>query len=130
MEKLVQDLRFGARMLRKHPGMTAIAVLALSLGIGLTTTVFSITYGALYRGLPLPEADRVLHLERNNLERGFNSMEVTVHDFHDWRAQQTAFEDIAAFYSGTVNLSGLEGRPERFSGAFMTANALDRKSVV
>jgi putative ABC transport system permease protein len=129
MEKLVQDLRFGARMLRKNPGMTAIAVLALSLGIGLTTTVFSITYGALYRGLPLPDADRVMHLERNNLERGINSMEVTVHDFRDWRAQQTAFEDIAGFYSGTVNLSGLEGRPERFSGAFMTANALDVTGV-
>lgn len=125
MPDSIQDLKFGFRMLRKYPGMTAIAVIALSLGIGLTTMMFSITYGALYRGLPLANANRIMHLERNNLAEGINSMEVTIHDFRDWREQQTSFEDIAAFYEGTVNVSGLEGRPERYDGAFMSANALD-----
>ncbi|NIR46269.1 MAG: permease, partial [Gemmatimonadetes bacterium] len=101
------------------------SVLALALGIGLTTTMFSIVYGALHRGLPFEEAHRVMHLERNNLAEDIQSMEVTLHDYLDWREQQTSFEDIAAFYTGTVNMSGVEGRPERFDGGFMTANAFD-----
>ncbi len=52
-------------------------------------------------------------------------MEVTLHDFIDWRAQQTSFEDLAAFYDGTVNLAAEGTTPERYDGAFMTANAFD-----
>ena len=63
----LKDLKYSFRMLRKHPGNTAISIIALTLGIGLTTTMFSIVYGALYRGLPFDEPDRVMHLERNNL---------------------------------------------------------------
>jgi predicted permease len=63
-----------------------------------------------------------MHLERSNLAQGVESMEVTVHDYYDWRAQQTTFSDLAAFYSGTANLSGTEGRPERYNGAFVTDN--------
>ena len=121
MPSLAKDLRFAARMLAKNPGVTAISVLALMLGIGLTTTMFSIVYGALYRGLPFDEPHRIMHLERNNLAQDITSMEVTVHDFHDWREQQTSFTDLAGFFTGTVNLSGGEGRPERFDGAFITA---------
>jgi predicted permease len=125
MSDFLQDLRLGARMLRKQGGTSIIAVVALALGIGLTTMMFSITYGALYRGLPLEDADRIMHLERTNVAEGINSMEVTIHDFRDWRAQQTTFDDIAAFYQGTVNVSGSEGRPERFNGAFMSANSFE-----
>ena len=88
-------------MLAKNPGVTAIAVIALTLGIGLTATMFSIVYGALYRGLPFAQAERIMHLERNNLSQDIESMEVTIHDFIDWREQQTAFNDIAGFWSGT-----------------------------
>lgn len=125
MESLLSDLKYSFRMLVKSPAYSAISVLALTLGIGLTTTMFSIVYGALYRGLPFDEPGRILHLERNNLEEGIESMEVTHHDYLDWRAQQSSFEDLAAFYMGTVNLSGSEGRAERYSGGFMTANAFD-----
>ncbi|MEX2000371.1 MAG: ABC transporter permease [Gemmatimonadales bacterium] len=123
MGNWLKDLQFGARLVRKNPGVFALSIVALTLGIGLTTAMFSITYGALYRGLPVANAERVLHLERNNLARNITSMEVTVHDFHDWREQQTSFTGLAAFYTGTVNVAGLEGRPERFDGAFITANA-------
>jgi len=125
MGNWLKDLQFGARLVRKNPGVFALSIVALTLGIGLTTAMFSITYGALYRGLPVANAERVLHLERNNLARNITSMEVTVHDFHDWREQQTSFTGLAAFYTGTVNVAGLEGRPERFDGAFITANAFD-----
>jgi predicted permease len=123
MVSLAQDLRVSLRKLIQHPALTAISVVALGLGIGLTATMFSIVYGGLYRGLPFDEPHRLMHLERNNVEAGIESMEVTVHDYYDWAAQQTTFSDLAAFYTGTANLSGTEGRPERYDGAFMTDHA-------
>jgi predicted permease len=129
MESMWKDLKYSARMLLKTPGNTAVSVIALALGIGLTTTMFSITYGALHRGLPFEEPHRLMHLERNNLSEDIESMEVTIHDFQDWRAQQTSFEDITSFYTGTANLSGIDGRPERFSGSFMTAGGFEMLRV-
>ena len=110
-------------MALKNPGLAAVSIIALTLGIGLTTTMFSIVYGALYRGLPFEDAHRLMHLERNNLAEDIESMEVTIHDFVDWREQQTSFEGIAAFYQGTVNVAGSEGRPDRYDGAFISAEA-------
>ena len=119
----MRDIRYAARTLVKNPGTAIISVIALALGIGLTTAMFSIVWGALYRGLPFDQADRLMHLERNNLARDIESMEVTIHDFVDWREGQTSFEGIAAYYEGTVNVAGGEGRPDRFDGAFISANA-------
>ncbi len=115
------DLKHGFRMLVKHPGLAAIAITALALGLGLTTTMWSITWGGILRGLPFEEADRILHLERARPSHGINSYGVPVSDFAAWREQQQSFEDLAAFSEGTVNLSGPEGKPERFEGGFITA---------
>ena len=111
-------------MLRKNPGTSLIAVLALGLGIGLTTIMFSIVYGAVWKGLPFEGAEKLVHLERNNLAEDIESMEVPIHDLLDWREAQTSFEGLAGFYSGTVNLAGTE-RPERYDGAFISANAFE-----
>jgi predicted permease len=129
MGSLLKDIRYGARMILKNPGLAAIAVIALTLGIGLTTTMFSIVYGALYRGLPFEEPHRLMHIERNNLAEDIESMEVTIHDFVDWREQQTTFQGIAGFYQGTVNVAGNEGRPDRYDGAFISANAFQMIGV-
>ncbi|MGH7481982.1 MAG: ABC transporter permease [Longimicrobiales bacterium] len=120
MDTLIRDLRYGTRMLRKEPGAAVISILALGLGIGLTTMMFSIIYGALLRGLPVPERHEVVHVERTNLSEGIESMEVTIHDLADWKEQQRSFEALGGMYSGTVNISGTEG-PERYDGAFMNA---------
>ena len=128
MNGFLSDLRFSARMLRKQPGLTGIAVLTLALGIGLTAVMFSIVNGALFRGLPIDEAEEIYHAERTNLEAGIESMEVTIHDFEDWRASQRSFEDLAAFYSGTINISG-EERAERYNGAFITPSAFSLLGV-
>lgn len=117
-----KEIRYSLRALRRRPGQTATAALALALGIGLTTIMFSIVNGALLKGLPFEDSHELLHLERSNLSEGIESMEVTLHDYLDWRERQTTFEDIAAFYEGTVNVSGTE-RAERFDGAFITASA-------
>ena len=121
---VLQDLRYGTRLLRKSPGLSAISILALAVGIGLTTTMFSIVYGAILRGLPFEEPERIMHLERANPERDIQSMEVTQHDFAAWREQQRSFQGLAAFYTGTVNVSGTE-RAERYDGAFISPNAFD-----
>jgi putative ABC transport system permease protein len=80
MSHLVGDLRFGLRMLRKHPGHAAAAVAALGLGIGLTTAMFSIVDGVILKGLPLEGADRIMHLEGANPE-----LNADFQDFLDWR---------------------------------------------
>ena len=123
MDQFVQDLRHGIRLLLKQPAVTGIAVLALALGLGLTTTMFSIVYAAVIRGLPFESPRRLMHIERARPSENQLSLEVPIHDYTDWRAQQKSLEDLAAFYVGTVNVRGSEGKPERFSGAFITANA-------
>lgn len=124
MSTILQDLRYGSRLLLRNRAFSAISIVTLALGIGLTTTMFSIVYGALLRGLPFEEPERIMHVERNNLERDITSMEVTIHDFEEWREQQDVFESLAAYYTGTVNVSGSE-RAERFDGGFVSANLFD-----
>jgi putative ABC transport system permease protein len=121
VDALRNNLRNAARMLRRDPGLTLIAGFALTMGIGLTVTIFSFVYGVIFRGLPFDEPKEIMYLQRSHLERGIPRMDVTIHDFHDWRAQQMAFGDLAAFYTRTVNISGSE-KPERFAGAYVTAN--------
>jgi predicted permease len=125
---ITRDIRFGGRSLRKHPGLTVVAILALTLGIGLTTTMFSIVYGALMRGLPYPDADRIVLVFEQNLARNFRRMDPSIHDFADLRAQQRSFSIIGAYYSGTVNVSGSE-RAERYTGTWATASVFDIPGV-
>ncbi|MBT8336190.1 MAG: ABC transporter permease, partial [Gemmatimonadetes bacterium] len=124
MDGFLKDLRYAGRGLFRTPGVTVIAVVALALGIGLTTVMFSIVYGALHRGLPFDGADRIVHLERTNPSQDIESMSVPIHDYVDWNERQRTFDALGAFYQGTVNIRGSE-RPERFEGAFMTANTLE-----
>jgi len=124
VEQWAKDLRRAARSLARDRSIAAIAVVALGLGIGLTTVMFSIVYGAIHRGLPFEGADRLMHLERADLSRGIDEMGVSIHDYVDWRARQRSFETLGAFYDGTVNIRWAE-RAERYEGAFLSSNALD-----
>jgi putative ABC transport system permease protein len=116
---ILQDLRYGFRLLRKNPGYAALSVVTLALGIGLTTMMFSIVYGAVLRGLPFEEAERLIHVQRHNPSEGIDQMAVTQHDFEDLREQQTVFTGMAGYYTGTVNVSGTE-RAERLDGGFVS----------
>jgi predicted permease len=116
-----KDLRHSTRIVARSPGFSAIAIIALALGIGLTATMFSIVNAALYKGLPFPDSDRIVHLERTNPSAGIEGMEVSIHDFLDWHEQQRSFDGLAAYYTGTVNVRGTE-RAERYSGGFVTAD--------
>ena len=122
MTGLARDLRYGIRMLTKNPGLSLAAVLAFALGIGLSTAMFSIVYGVIFRGLPFEEPEQLLHIENNNPSKDQRSLEVFLQDYLELRERQKSFEGLGAFYEGTVNLSGDE-KPERYEGAFMTANS-------
>ena len=122
MGHLLQDLRVAARSFGRQPGLALLAVAALALGIGFTGAMFSIVHGVM-RDLPFDHAERLVHLERNNLAKDIESMEVPIHDLVDWREAQTSFEGLAGFYTGTANLAGDGQRPERYEAAFISACA-------
>ena len=125
MDSLLQDLRLAFRIARKNPGMSLIVILTFGLGIGLTTTVFSIVNGVIYKGLPFEDPGRIVAVGRTNLEQDVPYMGVTPHDLADWQAQQTAFETLGAWGGGAVNLGTEEGRPRRLTGGFFTPEVFD-----
>jgi putative ABC transport system permease protein len=124
MQALLRDIRYGVRTLVKSPGLTIVATLALTVGIGLTATMYSMVYGALIKGLPYPGGDRIVEIYRDMPSRGLRQMGVPIADFEDYKARQRSLSPIAAYYSGTVNVSGTL-QAERYSGAWVTATAFD-----
>jgi putative ABC transport system permease protein len=98
------EARYAVRMLLKHPGVSGLAVVALGLGIGLTAVMFSIVYGALLRGLPFENGDRILMIARVDPENEQGFMSVPPHDYVDWAERQTSFDELAGYYEGTVNV--------------------------
>ena len=128
MSVIARDIRFGSRSLRKHLGLSIIAVFALTLGIGLTTTMFSIVYSVLMKGLPYRDADRIVVVFEQNIARHAERLDLSIHDYADLRAQQRSFSEIGAFYSGTVNVSGTE-KAERYMGTWTTSSMFDIAGV-
>src|ERR1700745_3437237 len=121
MNRLIQDLRFAFRQLRKSPGFSAVAVITLALGIGANTAIFSIVNAVLLRPLPYPEADRIMVL--NESSGPGQDYSVALPDYFDWRNDNTVFEHLAATHKESRNLSGIPGRePERISCASVTRN--------
>ena len=116
LETLMQDLRFGARTLRKNPGFAAIAVLTLALGIGSTAAVFSVVNTVLLKPLPYPHADRILTPWWKWPLNGFgDDFPWGERDFLNFRRQTKTFQSIGAFKSDSFNLTGA-GDPMRLDG--------------
>ncbi|HVG29693.1 MAG TPA: ABC transporter permease [Pyrinomonadaceae bacterium] len=103
MGTLWQDLRYGARMLLKNPGFTAVALVALALGIGANTAIFSVVNAVLLRPLQYPNAERVVAIQEFN-EKGSRG-QITPANFLDWRAQSASYEHLAAIFTRTANLA-------------------------
>ena len=122
MMEFLREVRISFRSLAKQPGLALLAILALGLGIGFTAIMFSIVHGALYRGLPFPDGDRIYSVMGTNPSEDIEQTQVSVHDYLDWRDQQTSMEELAALYNGTINVTAKE-TPDRYDGAFMTASA-------
>jgi putative ABC transport system permease protein len=129
MHQLLSDVRSGVRMLIKYPTLSIVSVVTLGLGIGLSTTVFCVVNGGLFKGLPFPDADRVVSLVGTNPARKEFQEPVPVQDLAVFLERQTSFDRIGAFGQTALNLSTEEGRPERLSGGQLTVAAFDALGV-
>lgn len=124
MGTLIQDLRYGLRMLARNPGFTAVAVITLALGIGANTAIFSVVNPALIHALPYRDADRlVLVGERTKDMPPGVWWALSAANFLDWEKQNHVFEGMAAAYDFNVNLTG-QGEPVRLEGKRLTTNFL------
>ena len=113
MQTLLQDLRYGARMLLKNPGFTLIAVLTLSLGIGANTAIFSVVHAALLRPLPYEKPDQLVMIWERNLSRGLEQSQASPVTYCDWREQKRLFDKIAGWWYPQVNLTDTGSEPQR-----------------
>jgi hypothetical protein len=123
MNQFASDVRSGVRLLARYPTLSLVAVLTLGLGIGLGTTVFCVVNGALFKGLPFPDADRIVALVATNPLQQQPRQPISSQDLAVWQARQTAFEQFGAYALAPVNLATDEGRPERLSGGQLTVAA-------
>jgi putative ABC transport system permease protein len=121
LEELLQDLRYGIRTLRTHPAFTVVAVLALALGIGANTAMFSVAYGILLRPLPYAGADRVAVVYMRFFPRDFAFGTMCIRDFLMWKENNRAFEDPSIFTNPRMDIGGNPGIPEQVQGASVTA---------
>src|SRR5207247_9072907 len=129
MHLLLTDIRSGVRMLAKYPTLSLVAVLTLGLGIGLSTTVFCVVNGGLFKGLPFPDADRIVSLVGTNPSRHHPRLPIGAQDLAVWQERQTSFEKMGAFGFAPLNLSNDQGRPDRFSGGQLTVAAFETLGI-
>jgi putative ABC transport system permease protein len=108
-------------MLRKNPGFTALAVLALAVGIGANTAIFSLAWALLRKPVTLPDLDRLTMIVNLAPSQNMNWNPVSPADFLDWQSQSRSFDQMAAYRVANLNLTGI-GEPERVIGSFVTAN--------
>jgi putative ABC transport system permease protein len=121
METLLKDLRYGMRMLMKRPSFTAVAIIALALGIGANTAIFSVVNAVLLQPLPFSDPDHLMMLYQTHKQRGTSNGSVSYPDFVDWADQNQVFEQMAAYHDGNIILTGGD-EPARLYSAVVSAN--------
>src|SRR5215813_2709928 len=121
MHTLWQDIRYGARMLLKNPGITFVVILALALGIGANTAIFSVVNAVLLRPLPYEDAGQLVFL--NETSKSMSDISISYPNFSDWRDQNHVFEKIGVYNRNSYNLTGY-GDAERIPTAQMSADLL------
>src|SRR5438067_5219097 len=121
MNTLWQDIRFGLRMLAKHPSFTVVAIITLALGIGANTAIFSVVNAVLLRPLAFNDPGQLVAIHATNQQKGITTNEVSQTDALDWQAQSRSFADLALIGGWNFNLTKVE-EPERIQGALTTPN--------
>ena len=127
MGTLIQDFRYGLRMLRKSPGFTAVAVLTLALGMGANAAMFSVVEGILLAPLPYPQSDRVVVVWETNLHFTHNIW-ASYPNFQDWQRSARSFEQVAAMRWDDYDFTS-PGAPEHLLGEGISSNFLPALSV-
>jgi predicted permease len=122
MATLMQDLRYGCRVLLKNPGFTLVAILTLGLGIGFNTAIFSIVNAVLLRQLPFRNPEQLVWIWATRIDR--DKAFFSIPNFKDFRDQNQTLEQMAAYANWGANLTD-GGEPERLQGARVTANAFE-----
>ena len=127
MQTLLQDLRYGARMLFKQPGFTLIAVVTLALGIGANTAIFSVINGLLLQPLPFPDPASLVLVWDTQVSDPQNRNIVSAPNYQDWQRQSDVFAQMALFDSAGkgYDLSGAGGEPQQVSGVRVSASFFD-----
>ena len=116
-----QDIRYGIRMLRKSPSVSLVATIALALGIGANTAIFSVVNAVLLRPLPFPDSDALMSVFEKDQTRGLARGSYSYPNFFDLRQQNHVFEHIAAYHDSDFIMTG-GGDPVRLQGAVVTAD--------
>jgi putative ABC transport system permease protein len=118
---LWQDLRLGARSLFKQPMFTIVAAITLALGVGANTAIFSVVHAVLLQSLPYRDADRLVSVWEHSRKSGNAQNVINMGNFFDWKEQNSVFEDMAAFFDMTSNLTS-GGDPEEIPTQIATTN--------
>jgi len=124
METLLQDIRFGARTLRRSPGFTAVAIIALALGIGGNTAIFSVVNAVLLRPLPYDAPDKIMRVFATAPERGLDQTSVSFQRATIISEQSRLFEHAGSYTFDTANLTGID-EPRQLTAIRMSAGVLD-----
>ncbi len=119
LERLMQDLRYGLRMLAKSPGFTAVAILTLALGIGANTALFSVVNGVLLKPLPYPHPEQLVALSES--KPNFETGSISFPNFRDWQKDNRTFSGMAISRGYNFNLTGL-GEAEQLRARFITSD--------
>src|SRR5260370_26379264 len=126
---LFQDLQFAFRTLRKNPGFTVAAVLALGLGVGANSAMFSVIDGVLLRPLPFPQPEHLANVWETDFKRNLPKFLVAPGNYYEWRAQNRVFADLGAYQQNTFNLATNENEPERYIGAICDRGFFDTLEI-
>src|SRR4051812_30741161 len=121
MGTLLQDVRYGLRMLFKKPTFTAVAILTLALGVGANTAIFSIVNAVLLRSLPFRDPDRLVRIFFNNPGVGLRGVRFSVPELDDLRTKRDVFEDVSVVVLGPTNLTGVK-QPEHLEMVEVSPN--------
>ena len=128
MSTLLRDLQYGLRMLARSPGSTVVAIIALALGIGANSAIFSVVNAVLLRPLPYKDASRLIVIWETKLSKGILQEQVSPPDYRDWVEQQRVFEKIAALREQPAVLTGGQ-LPERVETALISPSAFELLGV-
>jgi predicted permease len=129
MESVVQDIRYGWRMLGKNPGFTAIAVLTLAIGIGASTATFSVVDTVLLQPLPYQQPERLVQVTETLPGMSADEVGVAAGEYQDYRDRNHSFSQVAAYESAGFNLTGA-GQPLRINAASVSASAFPLLGVL